>query len=234
MSTVSTTTDTTDPYAAINGTGSSSTKNTSSIANTKDQFLKLLITQLQTQDPLNPMDNAQMTSQLAQISTVEGLEKLNASMAALSSSYATSQSYAAASMISKIALVQGSAMKLGPFSSAEGASLVANAAVNLPNGADSVEVNIFDADGNKMKTVTVGKQSAGIMHFGWDGKLDDGTTAAAGEYSFTVTAKQGGNTTQATALNYAQIVAVTWDNGTPKMVLSNDKKVGIEEISELI
>lgn len=74
MTTVQTSNTVNDPYAADNGTASSSSsKTTSAMAEQEDRFLKLLTTQLRNQDPLNPMDNAQMTSQLAQMSTVSGI-----------------------------------------------------------------------------------------------------------------------------------------------------------------
>ncbi len=81
---------------------------TSQTAATQDRFLKLLVTQLQNQDPLNPMDNAAVTSQMAQLSTVNGIDQLNATVQALSASMATSQSLQATSMIGHAALVPGS------------------------------------------------------------------------------------------------------------------------------
>ncbi|MBL8324319.1 MAG: flagellar hook assembly protein FlgD, partial [Rubrivivax sp.] len=74
---------TTDPFAALNRTGNGSTPATSNAAGSAERFLKLLVTQMQNQDPLNPLDNAQITSQMAQINTVSGVEKLNDTVAGL-------------------------------------------------------------------------------------------------------------------------------------------------------
>ena len=84
MATVQSTNTTSDPYAAINAAAkSASTTSTSAVDEQQNRFLKLLTTQLKNQDPLNPMDNAQMTSQLAQMSTVSGIEKLNTTLNSL-------------------------------------------------------------------------------------------------------------------------------------------------------
>mgnify|MGYP000656176422 FL=1 len=110
MATTSSVTDS-NPYNFLNG-DTASAKNKSSIEDAQDRFMKLLVTQLQTQDPLNPMDNAAVTSQMAQISTVQGIEKLNQSMTSLNEMYKSSQSVAAAALIGHIALASGSQMPL--------------------------------------------------------------------------------------------------------------------------
>ena len=88
------------------------TKNTAKSAadDVQDRFLKLLVTQMKNQDPLNPLDNAQVTTQLAQISTVNGIEKLNATIEAMASSFTSGQSLQAATMIGKDVLVPGSTL----------------------------------------------------------------------------------------------------------------------------
>jgi len=109
------------------------------VAESKDTFLKLLTTQLQNQDPLNPMDNAQMTSQLAQISTVDGITKLNATLQSMFSSVADSQTLQAAALVNRVVLVPGKGLMLHEKKSAGG--------VELEGPADRVTVNIADANG---------------------------------------------------------------------------------------
>src|SRR3990167_8083696 len=93
-------------FASFNAkAGAAATASTA--ADTQDRFLKLLVTQMKNQDPLNPMDNAQVTSQMAQLSTVTGIDKLNVTLQALSDSMASSQSLQAASMIGYGVLVPG-------------------------------------------------------------------------------------------------------------------------------
>src|SRR5574343_665936 len=93
MATVSNTSSTSaaDVYSAINGASGTKTASTSSTAELENKFLTLLMTQIKNQDPLNPMDNAQMTTQLAQLNTVNGIEKLNTTLAQLVSGFNEAQ-----------------------------------------------------------------------------------------------------------------------------------------------
>jgi flagellar basal-body rod modification protein FlgD len=113
-----------------------------------DRFLKLLVTQMQNQDPLNPMDNAQITTQMAQISTVSGIDDLNKSIGTMTSTLFSSQSMQAASLIGKNVLVPGNTLALA-------------------GAADKVSVNIKDAYGKVIDTVELGAQKPGRISFDW-------------------------------------------------------------------
>ena len=200
MATVQSTNTATDPFAAINAAGKSATASTSAVADQQDRFLKLLVTQLKNQDPLNPMDNAQMTSQLAQMSTVSGIEKLNATLNSLVDSVGNSQSMQAADMIGKSVLVPGSQLALS--------NGVAYAGINLAAAADQVTLTILDRTGNVIQTQKLGAQAAGVLDIGWDGMTDAGTKAADGTYKFTVDAVQGGNAVTVDALQIGTVSAL--------------------------
>lgn len=216
---------TADPYAAING--SSTKKKTSDIEAAQDRFMKLLVTQLQTQDPLNPLDNAAVTSQMAQISTVQGIEKLNTTMESLATMYATSQSLSAAGMVGKNALSQGSSITLNADGSAT------KAGINLPNGADTVAISVYGPNSQLIDTVALGKQNSGVMDFAWDGKDSTGAALPPGKYSFSVAAKKDGNTAVADALAYNKIDAVSWDQGQPVLHLSDGTRKSLSDIYQL-
>ena len=154
-----------------------------SIENPQDRFLKLLVTQMQNQDPLNPLDNAEVTSQLAQISTVTGIDKLNDTLQLLLSGIEDSRTMEAANLIGHKALAPGSAM-----------SLEENGAVGgfeLPQSVDQLNVTILDGSGIAVRTLDLGAQASGVNTFVWDGVTDSGSLAANGNYSFTINAKQG-------------------------------------------
>jgi flagellar basal-body rod modification protein FlgD len=173
----------------------SSVPSPSSIQN---QFLTLLVTQLQNQDPLNPMDNSQVTTQMAQLSTVSGINQLNSTVQALSASMATSQSLQATSMIGATALVPGDQLAL--------ASGKANGAVELTQPADSVAVTITDAKGNVVRTMQLGTQSAaGDINFQWDGTNDAGKAVADGTYTFSAKAMSGTVQSSPTTLSYGVV-----------------------------
>lgn len=173
----------------------SSVPSPSSIQN---QFLTLLVTQLQNQDPLNPMDNSQVTTQMAQLSTVSGINQLNSTVQALSASMATSQSLQATSLIGATALVPGDQLALSGGK--------ANGAVELTQPADSVAVTVTDAKGNVVRTLQLGTQSAaGDINFQWDGTNDAGTAVADGGYTFSAKAMSGTVQSSPTTLSYGVV-----------------------------
>lgn len=175
-------------------------KTASTTADAQDRFLKLLMTQLKNQDPLNPMDNAQMTSQLAQISTVDGIEKLNATLQSLVSSSNDSEALQAAALVGHQVMVAGRGLQLTGSGAVGG--------VDLAGNADEVTVTIKDANGLMMNTLKLGALDAGVHNFVWDGKTDAGVQAANGSYSISVAATQGGNTVTADALQMAGVLNI--------------------------
>ncbi|HEX8964539.1 MAG TPA: flagellar hook assembly protein FlgD [Rhodocyclaceae bacterium] len=197
-------------WAALNGSkassssssssGTSSSSNDTSATGIQNQFLKLLTTQLQNQDPLNPMDNAQVTSQLAQISTVQGIQQLNTTLQSMLGNTQDAQTMQAASLVGHNVLVPGSAMTLYQG--------VGYAGVDLASAADSVTVTIKDSNGQVVRTMNVGSADAGSNLFKWDGKTDNGSVAADGNYKFSVSAVQGGNNVTATALSVGSVNSV--------------------------
>ena len=185
--------------------GARTEKTTSVINEAENRFLTLLTTQLKNQDPLNPMDNAELTSQLAQISTVNGIEKLNASLQTLLAGLGDSQAMEAAALVNHGVLVPGSSLTLGEKGGIGG--------FELATAADEATVSIKDGNGLVMRTLSLGAQDAGIVPFVWDGKTDSGEQAALGNYSYSIAAKSGTNTSTATALAYGLVQAVTRNNG---------------------
>ncbi|NWG32124.1 MAG: flagellar hook assembly protein FlgD [Rhodocyclaceae bacterium] len=184
-------------YASLNP---SREKSQSVVNEAENRFLTLLTTQLKNQDPLNPLDNAQLTSQLAQISTVNGIEKLNATLQTLLAGLQESQAMEAAALVNHGVLVPGSSLSLGEQGAIGGFELTAP--------ADDVTVTIKDGNGLVVRTLSLGAQDAGIAPFVWDGKTDSGAQAAAGNYSFNVMAKNGTTTAPATALAYGLVQGV--------------------------
>lgn len=201
----------------------------SSSATTADEmqtrFLNLLVTQLKNQDPLNPMDNSQMTTQLAQISTVSGLEKLNSTLETLLSAYSGTQQMQAAAMAGKTVLTTGSALELGTYGGIAG--------LELASAADKVTVTIKDSSGNTVRTVDMGELDAGTYNFVWDGKNDAGEAQETGSYTFSVAATSGNDKVTATALQAGVVDAVTLGNGTTKFQVG-DKQLSYSDIKQIL
>ncbi len=186
-------------FAAINGSGTASSSK-SVTTDMEDRFLTLLMTQIKNQDPLNPLDNAQVTTQLAQINTVNGIEKLNATLNQLLAGYNNAQAMQAAGIIGKTVLVPGSGLALS--------SGVAAAGFKLDQAVDNVQVQVLDKSGNLVRTDNLGARSAGSFTFVWDGKNNAGDKVSDGDYTFKVSATQGNKTVTPTALQLGTVNAV--------------------------
>ena len=224
MASTSGTTSVTNPYAALNGSTSTTTK--TAAEDQQDRYLTLLVTQLKNQDPLNPMDNAQMTSQMAQMSTVSGIEKLNTTLNSLVDNIGTSQSMQAAPVSGKGVLAPGTGLTLS-----DGA---AYAGINLESAADQVTLKIMDSSGNVIQTEKLGAHEAGVFNIGWDGKLADETTAPAGNYTFSVEAVQGGNTVTATALQIGTVSALVRSSNGFLLDLGSLGTVDFSDVQQIL
>ena len=164
--------------------------------------MTLLVTQMKNQDPLNPLDNAQITSQLAQLSTVSGIDKLNTTLEGLMGSYQSSQSLQAANMIGHGVLVEGSGMHLSGGKALFG--------VELSEPADKVKITVRDAAGKSVHEIDLGARDAGTVPLQWDGVNDKGVASAAGKYSFEVEATRGGQKVSGvTRLAFGDVVSVS-------------------------
>ncbi|MBI4983838.1 MAG: flagellar hook assembly protein FlgD [Rhodocyclales bacterium] len=166
-------------FSSLNGTASKT--NSSGTTDAQNRFLTLLTTQLKNQ--LNPMDNAEVTSQLAQISTVDGIERLNGTLAKLMDSQSQGQTLQAAALVGRGVLVAGSGLAL------QGGSAIGG--FELAKAADHVNIDIKDATGTVVRTIKLTGVDAGVHSFTWDGATDAETTAADGQYTFSIAATQG-------------------------------------------
>lgn len=199
MNTVGTT-ESSSFYAALQSSGSS-TSGTSTSEDIQNRFLTLLIAQLENQDPLNPMENTEMTNQLAQMSTVQGIEQLNATLGALVTSLADTQAVQASALIGKTVLVPGENLSLFEGEAYGG--------VSLSNAADTVTVNIYDATGRLVQTQSLGACEAGNLLFSWDGLNSSGEAAPDGNYTFKVSASNGSVSVTSKAMQLGTVSALT-------------------------
>ncbi len=192
----------------------------------QDRFLTLLVTQMKNQDPLNPMDNAQVTSQLAQLSTVNGIDKLNTTLEALKGNYQSSQSLQAASLIGHGVLLPGSGIAL-----ADGKGVFG---IDLPEAADSVKVSVRDASGKTIQTIDLGSREIGTFPLAWDGKTDTGAMAADGKYTFAVAATRGDTKSAVTGLAFGQISSVSTNAAGVKINVPNLGAVDIAQVRQFL
>lgn len=174
----------------------------------RQSFLTLLITQLENQDPLNPMDNAEMTSQLAQINTVSGIEQLNDTLNGITEQMNASQMIQASGLIGNAVLVPGNNVKVNVDE--DGNSFATPFGIELDKPASSVEIVIRSRGGEVVYRNEVSGVKAGVESFQWDGKTTDGEALPSGDYRVSYNAKDAdGNSVSAQPLNYALVQGVT-------------------------
>jgi len=210
-------------YLATLGNSSKSTNVTEEM---QDRFLMLLTTQLRNQDPLNPLDNAQMTSQLAQINTISGIEKLNTTLGKMLEIYNDGQGMQAAGLIGKYVLVAGNTLPLANGQAVGG--------VLLDKPADQVTVSVLDSAGNVVQTEQLGGHAAGNLAFSWDGKKSDGTPATAGTYHFSVAAVRGSEKVTAKPLQVGTVNAVTRSGSGFLLDLGSMGQVSFDDVQQIL
>lgn len=217
--------DTAALFASMNANASSAAKK-STVADTQDRFLKLLVTQMKNQDPLNPMDNAQVTSQMAQLSTVTGIDKLNDTLKALSDSMTGNQSLQAAGMIGRGVLVPGKGIDLSKGSGFGG--------VDLAQSVGKLDVAIYDKAGALIRNIQLGAQPAGLVNWQWDGKDNSGAVMADGHYTFSVDAAQEKEKVDAAPLQFGMVNRVTQDKQGVTLGVGQLDGVALSQIRQIL
>jgi flagellar basal-body rod modification protein FlgD len=210
--------------AAASGAGSIGSD---SLSITQDRFLKLLVAQIQNQDPLNPLQNSEVTSQLAQLSTVTGINKLSDLLSGISSNFAQAQSLQAASVIGHGVLVPGDAINL-----AQGAAL---GAVDLPQAVDQLTITIRDAAGATVHTAELGAQASGLVKFQWDGVGDSGSAAPDGSYTYEVKALAAGKPIKdISAFAYGRVDSVSLGAQGSQLNVGGLGSVNISQVKQIL
>ncbi len=153
----------------------------------KDEFLKLLVAQLKNQDPMSPQQNGEFIAQLAQFSTVEGVQSLNKSMESILSNYQSSQALQASSLVGRKVIVATDKAVVDTKETFK-------ASLNLPVSSSNVWVNVYDDKGTVVNRINLGQQSAGSVSFMWDGKDSSGKVMPPGTYKFEVQTSIDGKT----------------------------------------
>jgi flagellar basal-body rod modification protein FlgD len=211
--------------SATSSTASSSANSGSSLQNT---FLQLLVTQLQNQDPTNPMDSSQMTSQLAEINTVTGISQLNTSLSSLSTQLNAGQT-------SQAALLIGSSV-LAPGNSITVASGKDNSfGIQLASAETNVQVNVVNSAGQIVNTLNMGAVAAGTTPITWAPVDTQGNALPAGTYTLTATGTLNGAEGVATTLTPGTVESVVQGtSGAPSVVLSNGSTVPLTSVAAIL
>jgi flagellar basal-body rod modification protein FlgD len=183
----------------------------------RSDFMTLFITQMQHQDPLEPMKGTEMASQLAQFSTLEATTKMSDSMEKLLSYQTSQNNLQLLSLIGKN--VQGTGNTMGVV---DGAATTTQ--YTLADAATSCKVDIYDAAGRMVDTVNLGYAASGVHDLSWDAKTFSGTVVPDGQYTYAVTATNAlGQKVDVDYRTTGKVTGVNFNGGTAQV--SVDKSV---------
>ena len=215
-----------DTTSYLNSMYSSSSQQSSTELG-KDDFLTLFVAQLRNQDPLNPMDDKEYVSQLAQFSSLEQLTNISSGLEGMAAMLAKMQQLSATSYIGMDVLAAGSGITLSEGKSTEVRFVV-------PEDATNVTAHIYDKDGNIVRSVDLGGLSAGEYAFSWDGKDKDGSPCADGAYNVGFTAEDAnGEWLYVSTLVEGRVTGVSMENGAVMLTLSDGRAVALYDVHEV-
>jgi flagellar basal-body rod modification protein FlgD len=191
----------------------------------QDRFLKLLVAQLNNQDPMNPMDNAQMTTQIAQINTVSGISQLNETIQSMAAQYTSMQIMQGAAMIGHEVVAEGDTLSIDKTKG------VGTGAVQLDAAATSVQLQVMTPGGQIIDKVELGAMNAGQHNINWDASKYKGS----GNLHFAVVAKQGNSAVGSTPLMRDTIASVGTDsNGAMNLSLKSGTSIKYDAIKSIL
>jgi flagellar basal-body rod modification protein FlgD len=212
----------------INGTGAAGSATQGSGIKKKDQlgqaeFLELMIAQLKNQDPFKAMDPSQFLGQLAQFGTVSGISEMKEAFGTLSDAMRSSQVLDGATMVGREVLLPSDEVMLQAEGPVKGA-------IDVPTGTNALQVNIRDVNGTLVRSLPL-PTTSGLQEFSWDGVADNGTRAAAGEYTFEAVANVAGKSGSLEMLMAGRVNSVTIDAATGLTL--NTSNLGSRSLSDV-
>lgn len=193
----------------------------------KDEFLKLLTTQLQNQDPLSPLENHEFVAQLAQFSSLEQQVTTNEQLVQIQLSQMGLANAQLSSFVGKTIRARGDSLTVD-------AGKAQPVGIELATPASKVDVTIFDQAGNAVRTMSFNNVGDGVKSLPWDGKSNTGSTLADGRYTMEVTATDPqGEAVTVAPLTQGVVDEITFENGYPELVVGQGRILPADVISIL-
>jgi flagellar basal-body rod modification protein FlgD len=219
--------DTTLANLGIARSGSAATPTVSASASDslgQADFLKLMTAQLQNQDPFDPVDNTQMVAQMAQFSQLSGITEMSTTLKAISDKLGNTTTSDAMSYVGKTVLTEGDVA----FGRTTGGIA---GGIELDGDATDVNVTIQDANGQVLKTVNLGQQSAGTVSFDWDGTTDSGQAAGTGPFKVSAVASNSGKAVTSRTLVWAPVTSISMpSSGSPVLNVAGIGNVAVSAV----
>lgn len=196
----------------------------------QSEFLTLFTTQLKNQDPTDPVKNEAFVAQLAQFSQLEATTAMKTSMNNLVASMSNDRMLGAASLMGKQIAVPDGPVQVT-------SNTVSQGTINLPTGADGIQLQVFDDKGVLVRTQIIGAQPVGDYTLSWDGMTDGGTAAANGTYRYVATVNSKGNMTKPTVNTYATVTGVSsagTSDGAMLLEVAGGKTVNLSDVKRIV
>jgi flagellar basal-body rod modification protein FlgD len=196
----------------------------------QSEFLTLFTTQLKNQDPTDPVKNEAFVAQLAQFSQLEATTSMKDSMNSMVSSMSNDRMLGAASLMGKqVAVPDGPVMVTD--------TTVSQGTINVPTGADGIQLQVFDSNGILVRTQIMGAQKPGDVTLAWDGMTDGGQAAANGVYRYVANVNSQGVMSKPTVNTYATVTGVSsagTADGAMLLEVGNGKTVALSSVKRIV
>jgi flagellar basal-body rod modification protein FlgD len=191
----------------------------------KDDFLKLFVTQLRYQNPLNPLDNTEFTAQLAQFSSLEQLSNINTQLHDLLLFQNSLQNTLTNDLIGRKVKISGNEVYLKDKS---------EISYTLQSDASQVKISVYNSSGDLVRTVDLGQQTSGEQNYIWDGKDNNGVQLPEGNYQMQVDALDAsGNPVNVSTMVYGTVTGITFDNNITYLVIDDSTRIQLSDIKEI-
>ena len=192
----------------------------------RNEFMDLMMAQMQNQNPLDPQKNEDFVAQLAQFSSLEEMQSLNTSVEDAMGQFRSTQALQASAMVGQQVQVEGNIANLGPEGEVKGA-------VEVPSATSNLRVNVYNPSGELVRQMDMGQQGSGTVDFSWDGENGNGDLMEPGDYRVQAEAQYDGETQElATRLN-ANVDSVNLENGGVTLNLAGRGSVPLDQVKQI-
>lgn len=193
----------------------------------QQDFLRLMVSQVRNQDPMNPQTNGDFLAQLAQFSTNDSINSMQSSINQLASSLQSNQALQASALVGRKVLVNNSNFTLG----SDGAGVTG--AINMVSGLSNLSASVYSSTGDLVKTIPIGQPAAGTFDFSWDGTNSSNEKMAAGNYTVKVSGSYNGQTVSVPTMTYANVDSVSLNSSGFQLNVAGVGAVSLSDVKQI-
>jgi len=217
-----------DTTSYLNSIQTDTSSDTASSSMGKEDFLEILVAQLENQDPFNSTDPAEMIGQLTQFSILEQLTTMNETMTSALSALSLQSATSSVSYIGKTVMASGYTLDVED-------GTASSSTYTLESDVETLKAYIYDEDGSLVRTVDIGAKDAGDYDFQWDGKDDDGNTVDDGIYTLAVAGTDASGSDVVASTTISGVVnGVSVESGSVMLTLKDGREVALTNIQSVV